>query len=245
MISCKIGLVSLPKDSNMSILIIGEIFDKAVRNDINILYEIQKNLMHLCPFKINVKDQKLYPDIMEDIIVFQTKYNLTKKITSIEPLSDGIINYLSPQLYDIDCMVPLFEDTIPRNIYNVNDSTFVRLFIMLPCTNPIVRGEIINKCINICANTQIFFNVMGTKRTCDITQKHLLYSGIPANNIYVNKNYEYPDSIIEALTITDIFCEPNEIYLCSSSSEIHNLLDISRLIHKLKITDKKWRFISE
>lgn len=245
MISCKIGLVSLPRDSNAGIIIIGEIFDKAVRNDIKILYEIHKNLIHLCPFKVNVKDEKLYPDIMEDIIVFQTKYKITRKITSIEPLSDGTIKYLAPQLYDIDCMVPLFEDTIPRNIYNVNDSTFVRLFIMLPCTNPIARGEIINKCIDICANTQIFFYAMGPKKTCDITQKHLLSSGILPNNIYVNEYDEYLDCILEALTISDMFCEPDEIYLCSSSSEIQKVLGISRLVHKIGITDKKLGFICE
>jgi hypothetical protein len=256
MISCKIGLISLPKESDINckkqiIINMGEIFDKNILNDINILYEFHKNLRYLCNFNVIVKNKQIKLDNIEEILFLQSKYKLTKKLTSTKPLPEGVIKYLKPQLYDIDCMIPLFPDIVPKKLYNTNNKTkLIKLFIILPCTNPIIRGELIEKCIESCEEDQGYFFPIGYRNEgfvrpnpFNITKRNLLSNNIPECNIFIKEYDEFPECILEVLNTIDSFCKPDNIYIGVERESIGNVLFFSRVIHQFEITNKKLGFI--
>lgn len=249
MISCKIGLISLPRDQTLDTLILGEIFDKNIRNNIQTLYEFHKNLRYLSSFRVIVKNKQINVDNIEDIIVFQNKYKLTRKITTKNPLKDGIIKYSPPMLYDIDCMVPLFHNTLYKHIYHIPNTKFIRVFILLPIIDPIVRGEIIDNCIDYCKGFHAYFLTIGnkyglnSKNTSNITRRNLLSYKIPDSNIFINHYYEYPDCIIESIKIVDNICKPHEIYIGVNRERISEVLTFIKLIRNLGLCNIKIKFI--
>lgn len=249
MITCKIGLIAFPRNNTKDCFLhLGELYDKTLRQDEDLLYDFHSKLRYLCPFKVLVKNGKIIPDNLEDLLAFQERYKLTRKVYSNSIIPDGTIKYLTPELYDIDCMVPLYKESPTKHLIDVKESKTIRVFILLPYTDPIIRGEIINNCINASKNKHFCFLVMGGQKglnirdSCVLTRRYLLSCGVADKDIILNQYDEFPDCIIEAVTIIDMFYEDTELFLGVSRDEIGKASRYVRLIHQMDMIPIKRRF---
>ena len=247
-INCKIGLISKPKDcTHDCFLNLGEIFDRSIREDINTLYELHKNLRYLCAFKAKIKGKDAIPDNIEEISVIQNRYKMTRKIWIKGNLQKGTMKFLSPELYDLSCMVPLFPNKIYRSICPKSNNLPLCMFILLPYTDPIVRGEIIDSCFSVLGKYKAFFYIIGeiqgqnTRSTCDLSRRYLLTCGVEDNNISRNQCDKFPDCILEALNIIKFILPDTEmkVFIAVQREDMNRVMDHIRDINKLGILDHK------
>jgi len=165
MINCRLGLISKPcDDSQDCFLNLGEVFDKTIRGDVNTLYELHKNMRYFCPFEAEVNGRDVRPDNMEEIITFQTRYKLTKKIWINGKIKNGTVKFRTPQLFDVSCMVPLFPDVIPHAVCPKGNTSPNRMFLLFPYSNPITRGEIVESCFNAVEGCNVFSTLWAAKK---------------------------------------------------------------------------------
>jgi hypothetical protein len=253
MIKCKIGLISIPHDGNIdNCLYLGEVFDKRIKNDKNILYELHSNLRFLYPLKIKVKDGVLLPDNLEDIREFQTKYKLTRKIYMTMSLYNNTYKYTTPQLYDLSCMLPLFNVNIPRCVYPHTTNESTRVFILLPYLSPITRGELVDRCMTMISyqTSGLFFSVgkingCNHKSTGDLYRRYLISCGVEDDNIYKINHNEYPYCITEALVFVDLITGglQSDIYLCVSNKDMGKILDYVKFLKKANLIHTDVKFL--
>lgn len=253
MINCKIGLISKPfNNSEDCFLNLGEIFDKGIRNNISILYELHKCLPYICSFNIKVKNDIIILDNMEDIISLQDKYKLTRKIWlygyNNMRTNTKKIKFLTPELYDISCMVPLFSDKIKRTLCPiVGIKNPLRIFILFPYKDPTVRGKIIDNCFNIADNHKLYFYTMGgvygsnTNSISKLNRRYLLSRGVKDEDIYMNEydnNEDFDECIIEALNMIDFIISNKEIFLLYIGVESKDMSTTMNHIRKAKKSNK-------
>jgi hypothetical protein len=253
MIKCKIGLISIPHDGNIdNCLYLGEVFDKRIKKDKNILYELHSNLRFLYPLKIKVKGGVSSPDNLEDIREFQTKYKLTRKIYINTSLSDNTYKYTTPQLYDLSCMLPLFSGNIPRSVYPRATNESTKVFILLPYSSPITRGELVDRCMSMISDktTGLFFAVgkiygCNHKSTCDLYRRYLLSCGVEDHNINKINKCEYPECITESLVFVDLITGglKSNIYLCVSNTDMGMLLNYVKYLKKSNLIHTDVKFL--
>lgn len=246
MIKCKIGLIAFPINySKDYFLYLGELYDKKIKNDEKLLYEFYTKLIYLCSFKVLIKDGKIIPDNLTDLFSFQKRYKLTKKIYSNYTISDGIIKYNSPKLYDLDCMVPLYKEALIKNIINMNNSNDMRMFILMSYSDPIIRGEIIDNCINAFQNKYACFLIIEGEKDNNalLTKRYLISRGVKNKDIIINQYNEFPDCIIEAITIINMLYDCADIFLGVSRDEICNVSKNIKLLHNIISIKKRFHFI--
>jgi hypothetical protein len=236
MINCKIGLISFCVDSSQNCFLnLGEIFDKKIRENINALYEIHTNMRYLCPFKVVIDNENIIPDNMEEISIIQERYKLTRKISMIGKGKSK--KFRAPNLYDISCMVPLFSTKVPRLRYPLSNVTPMRMIILFPYSDPILRGEIIDACSSFSIEKQTFFYVIGTIQgrnlvpTCDLSRRYLLTCGINSYNINKSQYDIFPDCIFEVLNIIDFILPGREMELIIAVSKE----DMSKVMQKIRL----------
>lgn len=252
MINCKIGLISKPvTNSEEYFLNLGEIFDKGIRNNISILYELHKCLPYICSFNIKVKNDNIILDNMEDIISLQDRYRLTRKIWLYGynmRRNTKKIKFLTPELYDISCMVPLFSDKIKHTLCplgGIKDP--LRIFILFPYKDPTVRGKIIDNCFNVAHNHKLYFYTMGgvygsnKNSISKLNKRYLLSRGVKDEDIYVNEydndNENFDEYIIEALNMIDFIISNKEIFLYIGV-ETKDMSTVMNHIRKAKKSNK-------
>lgn len=245
MIKCKIGLVSFPtNDKEKYYLNLGEIYDKNIRQDISILYELHNNLKYLCGLIVKNKNKdKVIPTNIEEIITLQMKYKLTPKIyitflqkSDIE-LKENV-EFSRPELYDISCMVPLFPNSIPKCLYQNNESEHSKLFIILPCSDPISRGKIIENCIKTIGKSKGYFLTIGNQignnveNSCELNRRYLMSCGVPEDSIITNNISYFTPECLRQIYI------PNNIFLGVSGKDVGKvLIDVRNLRKKKDIKD--------
>jgi hypothetical protein len=236
MINCKIGLISFCIDSSQNCFLnLGEIFDKDIRENKNTLYEIHTNMKYMCPFKVVIEDGNITPDNMEEIAIIQERYKLTRKISMIGKCKSK--KFRSPKLYDISCMVPLFPTKAPRLRYSPSNATPIRMIILFPYNDPVLRGEIIDACFSFSVEKQTFFYVIGTVQgcnlasTCELTRRYLLTCGVKNNDITTSYYDIFPDCILEALDMIDFIlpCKNIELIIAVSKK------DMSKVMRKIRL----------
>ena len=60
---CKIGLIAISKQKNDVIYLnLGEVYDKNIKNNINMLYEIHKKCNYLTQFRAKMQNQEIIFD---------------------------------------------------------------------------------------------------------------------------------------------------------------------------------------
>ena len=149
------------------------------------------------------------------------------------------IVFRTPCLYDITCMEPLFTKS-KRVIHRISPSlqTKIRVFIVMPYNNPIIRGEILDACISLLHDNNYLFLLIGDQfgknktSTSTLMKRYLLSSGIPSNNISKSLYDHYPDSIIEAFDILpfllDVGVSIETIYIASLSADMKKNMNFIR-----------------
>jgi len=261
-ISCSIGLISwpihtknLPSNKDMY-LILGEIYDKDIQNNLEILQDFNKNLQYLYPFKVkrNGDTLKVYND---DIIHFRKKYKLTSTLSlhnyakheeeneededdeddESDDDSEKIV-FRTPRLYDISCMEPLFpiECFLPKQ---VESSTHCRVFIVLPYLDPVLRGRILKQCIYTTKEHHPLFLLIGDQHgrnketTSTLMKRYLLSSGVSSDNISKSVYDKFPASILESLEILPFLLDINhhvthDLFIACASYDMCKVMSFSR-----------------
>lgn len=226
MITCKIGLIAKPVDSNIKCFInLGEVYDSGMKKDIHLLYKIHKNTKYLGKFKAFFQEKTISIDNIEDIYSIQRRYSLTRGIMVKGQKKDTVL-FDKPQLYDISCMVPLF----PTKIYpqhTINDSTILppRLFLVFPYPDPILRGKLLDNCLELKENRKICFCVFGdmygqnTRATYNFPRDYLLECGIHSDDIICCIYDKFPECIDESLLLVE---------MCLGSLDIELFIAVAR-----------------
>ena len=250
--SCKIGLVSIPCDNMLDIFVnLGEVFDKTFREDVSKLYELHVNLRYICSFIAVVDGNTVIPYNIEEITTLQTRYKLTRKIWISGAPKKKKIKFRAPQLYDISCMVPLFVDTIPRTVYIKGTELPIFMFILFPCTDPVIRGELVDTCMNVAGTNRACFYTLGGKHgknienMCDLSKRYLLSCGVEDDDIYGNTYDEFPDCILESLNMIG-FSMPDavmKVFIAVQREDMGQTLGYIRLSKRLEIIDKNIRLL--
>lgn len=227
MISCRIGLLAKCKDHEFSI-VLGELFDKTIKNSNDILYDLHKQLVYLCNFYGKISGKKIVPDNREDLSIYQKRYKITNSYKIIGPSVNGEWRFIRPELYDLDCMVTLFPDIISKSIYTPTsiDSTYV---ILLADKDPLVRGSMIDRCLDISNGKYMKFHIFDMdplKTTCILTKRYLLAKGIKDVNITISEN------VLESILSVLLSSNYPRVIISVNSSKIQNLARYIRIQRK-------------
>jgi hypothetical protein len=245
MIPCKIALLAKSCNSDWNCFInLGEVFDIKIKNDIGKLYQLHFTTKYLYPFNITIEDNKIIPCNLEEITNIQNKYNLTRILSITGKKHNN--SFETPVLYDLTCMVPLFSPKIERLKINNIPQTGLRIIIILPYTNPIKRGKIIENCLLLSYQPKtVFYSIGGIKgrntvSIYELTKRYLLSAGVKEENIYGSEYDNKKDSIIEAIGMLKFILgdiSSAEIILGVSHKEMNYFLQLirsNRLSNKLK-----------
>jgi hypothetical protein len=261
---CKIGLISWPitNKSPFSLYInLGEIYDKEIKDDISLLSQFNRDLKYLYPFKYSLKNNKFYNS--EDFKAFRTKYHLTTSArlatarlatasladarsaseSSKQDISDtGEVVFRTPVLYDLTCMVPVFEKIkLEKITYNQLLSDTV--FIVVPTLDPICRGKILDEVI---ANNPKYIiltgSISGENKTSTITlmTRYLRKRGVPTDIILRCDSDKRPTCILDCLALIDIM-ELNslQVSVACSCLDITLLQKSVRAWRRLGVVNKR------
>ena len=262
--TCRLGLISwpvyspIPKLHSDSYIILGEIYDKDIADNFDILSEFNDDLDFLYPFKVKKNDGKIKVYNEQDFSYFRKKYKLTTKVTlhnyKKKDAEDQRLVFRTPCLYDISCMERLFEQKL--HLYHLSEqpSTHCRVFIVLPSDDPVIRGQIIKGCIDVAKNHKILFLLVGDKyglnkeTTSTLMKRYLLSSGIQSEIINKSIYGKFPDSILESLEILPFMLDiqqhlTHDIFIACPSSQICKIMSFTR-DSKIK-EDVKIQFMCE
>lgn len=253
-ISCKIGLISKPSNHiHDCFLNLGEIFDRSIREDVKILYELHKNLQYLCHFNVDINGKDITPDNIEELSNIQNRYKLTKKFWIKGQVENGVMKFFSPELYDLSCMVPLFPDKISRSIYTKSNQIPLHVFILFPYSDPIIRGKIIDNCFSINNNKSFFYVIGGlhgknTIPTCDLSKRYLLECGVKDDDIICNEYHNFSDCILEALNMIKFIIPENiqmKVIVLVQREDMSRVMNHIIIANKLKIINSKLSIICD
>lgn len=241
---CKIGLISWPIDNNTPqnfYICLGEIYDKQIKNDPNVLSEFYRDLNYLYPFTYSLVSNKCYNS--EDFKAFKTKYKLTIGLKLIGRIPVGVkqIIFRSPVLYDLTCMVPLFiRERQERVSYNPSRNS---VFIVIPTLDPICRGKILDEVIS---NSPKYIIITGSVAGDNITStttlmcRYLQKKGIPSGIVIKSRGDKKPNCILDCLALIDIMgLNDLDISIGCSCSDITLLQKSVRVWRRLKVITKR------
>jgi len=227
---CRWALISWPieqKTPYQLYLILGELYDKNIREDITILSQFYRDLQYLYPFRYSQKENSCYN--AEDIICLQKKYGLTVKIQLVGETEQKIVTFRSPVLYDISCMVPLFEKRGKKMLYKQKNDI---ICIVIPYLNPVYRGKLLEEAVKYGPSTFVLIgDTYGKNKdsTATLMARYLLSCQVPSDRILKIRDDKKPECILEAIEIINM-TEPDPDYQLIIACRHENIQEISRTI---------------
>lgn len=239
---CKIGLISWPvntKTPHNFYINLGEIYDKDVKDNASLLSEFNRDLRYLYPFRYSVTKNKCYNS--EDFKTFKSKYRLTigyKLVGKIPP--ENIIIFRTPILYDLTCMIPVFEKVSVQKNFNSSESS---VYIVIPTLDPICRGKILDEVISNNPKYIILTgSVSGTNNTSTITlmTRYLRRCKTPMDIIIKSNGDKKPNCILDCLALIDIMgLNTLDVIIACSCSDITVLQKSVRMWRRLKVINRR------
>jgi hypothetical protein len=240
-VTCRLGLISWPVYCNTpklktdTYIILGEIYDKDIVNNLDVLTEFNNDLRFLYPFKAKKKGDKIKIYNEEDFVFFRKKYKLTSNVILHNYSKSEKIRlvFRTPCLFDISCLERLFKNEI--SLYKQPEISLVykRVFIVLPNNNPVIRGKQLNECIYSSKECNSLFIVVGDKHglnrdtTSTLMKRYLLSLGVYSNNINKSIKDKFPESILESLELIK-FISKDIIFISCQSCNIQKIMSFIR-----------------
>jgi hypothetical protein len=246
MIPCDIAIVAFQENKNNKEFIILGMIPENQKNRDN-LYNIHKNLKYLTKFKI------IYgiPNNIEEIKMFHEKFNIPLNIE--KKYNSEILAYKKPELFDINCMIEIFETIKPCKKEPIIYSKFIskKVFIILHCSDPIKRGEIIDTCINSINNSECYFYIIGCTvgknkiSSSKLSRLYLISRGVKNTHIYIQDYVNLPECILEAITMIELIISDEKLtlFLCTEKEKMSDLLIMVRKLRFVNLIRKKLYFI--
>ena len=244
-INYRIGLIAWPVYSNPptsssdTYLNLGEIYDKEVKTDLQMLIKLRDQLKYLYHFKIKNVDNKIILYNYEDFEYFRRKFKLSSEtrlynyISKSHEKTERLI-FKRPQLYNISGMKPLFPNNIPQS-QAIEISTHRRIFIVSPYENPVLRGMIMDSCLSLIKQKNPIFILIGDRygknkeSTSKLMKRYLLCNGIFSEKINIILYDKFPDFISESLNLLPFILNSDkyisyDIFIASKSTDIRKLM---------------------
>jgi hypothetical protein len=229
---CKWALISWPIDQqtpHQLYLIIGELYDKNIKENISTLSKFNRDLQYLYPFRFSQEENSCYNE--EDIYCLQKKYGLTSKLRLVGESKNKIITFRSPVLYDISCMVPLFEKSTSTNkiIYEQKNDV---ICIVIPYLNPVNRGKLLEDVLKYGPGTFVLVgDTYGKNKdsTATLMSRYLLSCQVPSDRIIKIRDDKIPECILESIEIINM-TSPDPDYELLIACRHKNIQEINKTI---------------
>ena len=243
-----------PKSYKDIYLVLGEIYDKDVINNIDILKDFNDNLQYIYHFKIKKVDDNINIYNEEDFIYLRKKFRLTSNVTLHNCDKNTKILFRTPVLFNLLVMQPIFANISIIPNYITPKSSHCRVFMVLPYENPVLRGELLKQCIYFIKEHNYLFILIGNlfgknkTKTSSLMNDYLLYCGIDTDSIIKNLYDKFPDSITESLELLKFMMDIHrystyDLFIASASFDIGKVMLFSK---QNKINkDIKVQFICE
>jgi hypothetical protein len=219
-------------------LLIGNIDNEL---DSNQLLAIQRESMCIPPTRVRIKRGFVSFINSKDIRHIQTKFGLKhKKITYIgsNTLINKWIDVLSPSIYDLSIMIPIFKTPVHTNILfkNPKNTHKSQVIIFTECTDLVQRADIIDSCLENTENTCYFIIASGLRSTCKIYRDCLIARKVPSHLISLHpcKAIDVKE-LKEILYISRTVYTPDDIFIATPSSNIVSVSSIVKQIQTEKI----------
>jgi len=128
-------------------------------------------------------------------------------------------------------MKPLFN--YPFTIHKqIKEYTHCRVFIVLPHSNPIIRGKMLQECLHTSKTYKILFVLIGDQygknkeTTSTLMKRYLLSCGIPSDVINKSIYDKFPYSIVESFEIIHLLLEniTYDIFISCPSYDMYNVM---------------------
>lgn len=233
---CRWALISWPINQKIPqpcYLILGELYDRNIRENIAILSQFHRDLQYLYPFRFS--KEKNSCNNIEDIIYFQKKYSLTVKLQLVGENEGDIITFRSPVLYDISCMVPLFDKNVRKIAYKQKNDL---ICIILPYLNPVDRGKLLEEVVRYGPATFVIIGDSYGKNkdsTATLMCRYLLSCQVPINRILKVRHDKKPECILEAIEIVNAVEQDDYSLLIACRHE--NIQSIGKTIRTWRKND--------
>jgi len=238
--NCKIGVIAFPIYYPAEYrVVLGELTDN---RDVDFLHTIHKNLEYFSTFTITISKGEIESTTAET--QFLTCITPIVKMDNKPPYNE-IIQYYPPRLYDLTCMVPLFEDSPVSLISFSNKSVYHIVFILLVPNNPIIRGKIIQNCFEILGTDKKgYFYLIGKKDHNTRVKNYLISKGVKTD--LINSEIKGVDiTLIDAAGIA-YSMGPDKIYIAVESKSFPVIKKtILHLRNKEDIPSINFSFIGE
>jgi hypothetical protein len=243
-VSCRLGLISWPVYCNTpklqtdTYIILGEIYDKDIVNNLDILTEFNDDLQFLYPFKAKKEGDRIKIYNEEDFVFFRKKYKLTCNVIlhNYNESEKTRLVFRTPCLFDITCLERLFKNEI--RLYKQPEISLIhkKVFIVIPNDNPVTRGKQLNECISSSNGHNSLFILVGDKyglnrdTTSTLMKRYLLSFGVYSNNINKSIKEKFPESILESLELIKFISNDikHDIFISCQSSNICKIMSFIR-----------------
>ena len=241
----KLALISWPLDSKEPksdkdvYLVLGELYDKDVINNIDILKDFNDNIQYIYHFKIKKVDNNIKIYNEEDFIYLRKKFRLTSNVTLHNCDKNTKIVFRTPVLFNISIMKPIFTNISVIPNYIAPKSSHCRIFMVLPYENPVLRGELLKQCIYFIKEHNYLFILIGDlfgknkRKTSSLMNNYLLSCGIDPDAIIKNIYDKFPDSITESLELLKFMLDihhyaTHDLFIASASFDICKVMLFSK-----------------
>jgi hypothetical protein len=191
------------------------------------------------PFKIKQTLTGFKISNEEDFRYIRNRYKVTSVVKGLIQDLDTPFVCNSPTLYNISSMKPLFQKKVLPFAEPVLKKD-VRVFIVIPYVNPVLRGKILESCISLikCYTPLFVLNggVYGRNKdsTNTLMKRYLRVRGV--KDQYINKfpYNNYPECISETLELLPFMVPPNQkinIVIGGASSELREIINFVKKIN--------------
>lgn len=218
---------------------LGEIYDKEVVSNVEILITLHNQLKYLYPFKIKKVDDKISVYNDEDFEYFRRKFKITSKVHLYNYISKSDENteriiFKRPQLYNISHMKQLFSNNTLQS-QTIKMTPHRRIFIVSPYDNPVLRGKILDSCMSLIKEKNPIFILIGDRygknkeSTSTLMKRYLLSNGICTEKINIILYDKFPDFIPESLNLLPIILNvdkyvSHDIFIASKSTDMRKIM---------------------
>jgi len=215
---CILALISwtfAENSPNNGYINLGEIYDK------NCLQELHRDLVYFYPFRYNSEKNICYN--IEDFFSLKRRHPITQRIFLVKiSYQKKILIFRSPVLYDITCMVPVFDSPhIPKSI---SVEPLYDFCIVIPHLDPIVRGKSLEIACTSSKNIVLMGGKLGKNldTLASLFERYLRYMQYPSEKI-IKTFCEDISEVFQLLTETEVIS--TEMLCCiTCNSDVVNTI---------------------